>query len=208
MSIHNKAPIATPYKPPLQIFTSSISRRSTGSSVPCSESPCRLCPCRFQAFRLFIVENRGVSLISFSFSFFFFFFFFLSLAGFLAFFRVVLLSYTNDMRDFFFRFPFLSSSIMFHQGLPCFPHAVPHTSQAKYARSRLGRRWCQIRPSDWRSGTRTMDTRPLRACVVQHNYGVRLYKRETWTRGEFDQKPMTYRDVPCSLFWCVVQDGG
>lgn len=95
---------------------------------------------------------------------------------------------------------------MFHQGLPCFPHAIPHTSLTKYARSRLGRRWYQIRLSDWRSGTRTMGTRPLRACVVQHNYGVRLYSvrlrheenltKSRWVTGMFP-----------AAYWCVVQDG-
>lgn len=113
------------------------------------------------------------------------------------------------MRGFFFGSLFYSVplSIMFHQGLPCFPHAVPHTSQANYARSRLGRRWCQIRPSDWRSGTRTMGTRPLRTCVVQHNYGVRWYSvrlgheenltKSRWLTGMFP-----------AAYWCVVQDGG
>lgn len=95
---------------------------------------------------------------------------------------------------------------MFYQGLPCFPHAIPHTSQANYARSRLGRRWCQIRPSDWRSGTRTMGTRPLRACVVQHNYGVRLYSVRLGHEENLTNSRWLTGIFPAA-YWCVVQDG-
>jgi hypothetical protein len=86
VSLHNKPPIT---RTSTSMFTSSISRRSTGSSVPCSELPCRLCPCSFQAF-LMRTED--------------FFFFSLGFFGFLSFppvslafffLQVALLSYTN-----------------------------------------------------------------------------------------------------------------
>lgn len=159
------------------MFTPSISRRSTGSSVPCSEVPCRLCPCRFQAFRLFSWEyniDQGL-LISFNLFYTLFPTFFSS---------CTIIIYAGLFGSFF-------CPSMFHQGLPCFPHAVPHTSpEAIYARSRLGRRWCQIRPPDWRSETHIQWVQGLWECVVQHNYGVRLYSvrlghEENLTKGRW-----------------------
>lgn len=94
------------------MFTSSISRRSTGSSVPCSELPCRLCPCRFQAFRLLFREHRGLSLIWFSFSsvfsrfLVFLAFFFLSLSSTIIIYKIIC--------GAFFWFPFLLRTLVYN----------------------------------------------------------------------------------------------